>query len=107
MEKSKLIELLNNAYGRTQKTPDGLYCRMGRIDRAYNLMVSANGDRPKYQKAINDMQVDTISVFDKADRELINYVRICKREGKDVDVNAPDCDCPYCQQQPTFGGNRL
>jgi hypothetical protein len=30
-----------DAYGRTQETPAGIFCRLGRLDRAYD--IAANG----------------------------------------------------------------
>ncbi len=104
--KQTAIEALMDAYGRTQVTPDGMYCRFGRIDRAYRMKAQKNGGE-KYQAAIKEMEDAATQAFAKADAAMASFVRLCKLDGLESDINAPVCDCPYCQQTPTFGGQRL
>jgi len=100
------VDALMDAYGRTQTTPDGIYCRFGRIDRAYKMKAQKQGGE-KYQAAIKEMEDSANQAFAKADAAMASYARLRKMEGLENDLDAPSCDCPYCQQTPTFGGQRL
>lgn len=92
----KAVEALQDAYGRTQKTPDGLMCRMGRIDRAYQRMSTANGNKAKYEVAIKAMRDDAAAAFALADKLQATYARLCKIENIAADIDLPNCDCSYC-----------
>lgn len=105
--KQTAIKAMMDAYGRTQATPDGMYCRFGRIDRAYRMKAQKNGGE-KYQAAIKEMEDAATQAFAKSDAAMASYARLRKLlEGLENDIDAPTCDCPYCQQTPTFGGQRL
>lgn len=97
------MDALYQAYGRSQATPDGMYCMMGRIDRAYDIVV-ANGNQPKHLQAIQGMQEEANKAFAKADQAVAAYRRVCRMEGADGDIEEPECDCPHCKRVPTFGG---
>lgn len=94
--RQKAIEALQDAYGRSQKTPDGLMCRMGRIDRAYQLKASATGNAEKYKTAIAKMEQEATAAFDQADRVMATYTRLCKIEGVSNALDVSQCDCAYC-----------
>lgn len=97
---------LGDAYGRSQATPDGMYCRIGRIDRAYDIAVQ-RGNPENALIAIRKMQVDAQAAFDEFNKAVVNYRRLCRLEGateQDIDVQ---CDCPSCRRVQTFGGVEL
>lgn len=91
------IKALQDAYGRTQSTPDGMMCRMGRIDRAYQLRGRANGNGAKYDAAIKAMRDDAEAAFALADKATATYQRLCKSQNITANMDAPNCDCSYCQ----------
>jgi len=99
--RQKALESLQNAYGRTQVTPDGMMCRMGRIDRAYQLKAGANGNAGKYQAAIVAMQNDATAAFAEADKAMATYQRLCKSQNITANMDAPNCDCSYCKGEIT------
>lgn len=99
--RQKALESLQNAYGHTQATPDGMMCRMGRIDRAYQLKASANGNAGKYQAAIVAMQNDATAAFAEADKAMATYQRLCKSQNITANMDAPNCDCSYCKGEFT------
>ena len=99
--RQKALEALQNAYGRTQATPDGMMCRMGRIDRAYQLKAGANGNASKYQAAIVAMQNDATAAFAEADKAMATYQRLCKSQNITASLDAPNCDCGYCKGEFT------
>ena len=101
--RKKAVAALEKAYGRSEATPDGMYCLIGRIDRAYDI-VAANGNQPKHLRAVEDMATDAQATFAEAERLLLAYRRVCKREGATDDLEMPVCDCPSCKRVPTFGG---
>lgn len=102
--RQKAAEALQDAYGRTQPTPDGLHCRIGRIGRAYDLMARANGNAGKYQDAIGQMEKETLVVFNMADRLVASFVRLAKLEGQEGNIETPICDCPHCANEPRKAG---
>jgi hypothetical protein len=104
--KQRAEEALQDAYGRTQATPDGMYCRIGRIDRAYRLM-AAKGETPKFRAAIKEMEDEATTAFSRADRAIVYFERTTRREGLTDALNTPVCDCPYCSQEPTWGGKKI
>jgi len=93
----KALEALQDAYGRSQATPEGVMCRMGRIDRAYQLKARANGNAGKYQAAITVLKNDAQSAFVNADKLMATYQRLCKAQNIIATIEAPVCDCPYCK----------
>lgn len=95
--RQKLLSALQDAYGRTQATPDGMMCRMGRIDRAYQLKEKAGDKAVKYEAAIKAMRDDAQTAFANADRMTATYQRSCKSQNITADTNIPTCDCSYCQ----------
>lgn len=97
------VDALANAYGRTQATPDGMYCRIGRIDRAYDI-AAQHGNPDKAMVAIAKMIAESEQAFAQAEKSTATYARLCKREGKGEPVEPPTCDCPSCRRTPTFGG---
>lgn len=101
--KEKLLQAFADAYGRTQTTPDGLLCRMGRIARAYRLMAQAS-DGTKHQVVIKKMQEEATHAYALEDRLRAAYVRLCKIEDVSADLDIVGCDCPHCRQRPMFGG---
>ena len=108
------IQALDDAYGRTQSTPDGLYCRIGRVNRAYKIIAQRNlmPDSANYKAAmatIKTMEDAANESFAAADKALSNYIRQCKQAKKENDVAAPVCDCPYCRvpYPPTINGVKL
>jgi len=103
--RQKALEALQNAYGRTQATPDGMMCRMGRIDRAYQLKAGANGNAGKYQAAIVAMQNDATAAFADADKAMATYQRLCKSQNITANMDAPNCDCSYCKGEITGSMN--
>lgn len=103
--RQKALEALQNAYGRTQATPDGMMCRMGRIDRAYQLKASANGNASKYQAAIVAIQNDATAAFAEADKAMATYQRLCKSQNITANMDAPNCDCSYCKGEITGSMN--
>lgn len=94
--RQKAAAALQDAYGRTQATPDGSMCRMGRIDRAYQLKAGANGNAGKYQIAITKMQEEATAAFAEADKAMATYARLCKQQNIAADIDTPACDCAYC-----------
>jgi len=104
--RQKALEALQNAYGRTQATPDGMMCRMGRIDRAYQLKAGANGNAGKYQAAIVAMQNDATAAFADADKAMATYQRLCKSQNITANMDAPNCDCSYCKGEIAGSMNR-
>lgn len=101
--KEEALKALFDAYGRSQATPSGMYCMMGRIDRAYDL-AAENENQPQYIKAIKAMQEEALRLFAQADRALAAYRRVCRLEGVSDDIVEPECDCPHCKRVPTFWG---
>lgn len=99
--RQKALEALQDAYGRSQATPDGTMCRMGRIDRAYRHKATANGNASKYQAAIVAMQNDANAAFAAADKAMATYQRLCKSQNITATVDAPACDCSYCKGEFT------
>lgn len=104
--KQVALHALDDAYGRTQTTPDGLYCRIGRIDRAYRILKGNNSPiAMKARATIKTMEEDAKNAFVQADRTLASYVRARKFSGQGNDLDAPTCDCAYCSQPaPTING---
>lgn len=110
--KQTALQALNDAYGRTQTTPEGLYCRIGRIDRAYRILAQKGADNSpiaiKAKSMIASMEEDADKVFAQADKALASYIRSRKFGGLPNDIDAPICDCAYCSQPaPTINGVRL
>ena len=103
--RQKALETLQNTYGRTQATPDGMMCRMGRIDRAYQLKAGANGNADKYHAAIVAMQNDATAAFADADKAMATYQRLCKSQNITANMDAPNCDCSYCKGEITGSMN--
>lgn len=101
--RQKTLQALQDAYGRTQATPDGMMCRMGRIDRAYQLKAKAGDKAAKYETAIKAMRDDAQTAFANADRLTAIYQRVCKSQNITADMNIPTCDCSYCQTGLTTG----
>ena len=97
----KALEALQDAYGRAQATPDGMMCRMGRIDRAYQLKARANGNAQKYEAAIKALQDDATASFANADKLMATYQRLCKSQNITASLDAPNCDCGYCKGEFT------
>jgi hypothetical protein len=103
--RQKALEALQNAYGRTQATPDGMMCRMGRIDRAYQLKANANGNAHKYEAAIKVLRDDATASFANADKLMATYQRLCKSQNITATIDAPTCDCSYCKGEITGSMN--
>lgn len=103
--RQKALEALQDAYGRSQTTPDGMMCRLGRIDRAYQVKAGANGNAGKYQAAITVLQNDAQTAFANADKLTATYARLCKQQNITVNIEAPVCDCPYCKSEITGSMN--
>ena len=103
--RQKALDALQDAYGRSQTTPDGMMCRLGRIDRAYQVKASANGNASKYQAAIAKLQDDAKTAFANADKLTATYARLCKQQNITANIDAPICDCPYCKSQITGSMN--
>lgn len=103
--RQKALEALQDAYGRSQATPEGVMCRMGRIDRAYQLKARANGNAGKYQAAITVLKNDAQSAFVNADKLMATYQRLCKAQNITADIDTPTCDCSYCKGEITGSMN--
>lgn len=102
IEREEAAHALYLAYGRSQSTPDGMYCVMGRIDRAYEI-AAQKGNKKKYIQAISAMQNKANQLFADADKKLAAHRRVCRLENIPENLSAPECDCPHCQRVPTFG----
>lgn len=103
--RQKTLEALLDAYGRSQATPEGMMCRMGRIDRAYQLKAGANGNAHKYEAAIKVLQGDATASFANADKLTATYARLCKQQNIPAIIDAPVCDCVYCKSEITGSMN--
>lgn len=101
--RQKTLDALQDAYGRTQATPDGMMCRMGRIDRACQLKAKAGDKATKYETAIKAMQDDARTAFANADRLTAIYQQVCKSQNITADMDISTCDCSYCQTGLTSG----
>lgn len=101
--RQQAVDALLDAYGRTQATPDGMYCRIGRIDRAYNI-AAGKGNPDKAMATIAAMVAEAEQAFAQAEKTTATYARLSKREGKGDTVEPPTCDCPSCRRVPMFGG---
>lgn len=102
--KTAAVQAMNDAYGRTQQTPAGMFCRMGRIDRAYDLVAAHAGDE-RYQNALRRLLQELESAEREANRAMANYLRICRQQQITPETIDPNCDCPVCSSP--FPGCKL
>jgi hypothetical protein len=82
-----------------------MMCRMGRIDRAYQLKANANGNAHKYEAAIKVLRDDATASFVNADKLMATYQRLCKSQNIIATIEAPVCDCSYCKGEITGSMN--
>lgn len=101
--RQQAVDALADAYGRTQATPNGMYCRIGRIDRAYDI-AAGKGNPDVVMVQIAKMVAEAEQAFAQAEKATATYARLSKREGKGDAVEPPTCDCPSCRRTPRFGG---
>lgn len=93
------LEGYTKAYGQQHKTPVGMMCWQGRIERAKELIAAASGDdKVKKQKAMASMITLAEKDFIEGERLHADYVDLCRSVGvTPKDVN-PDCQCDFCQR---------
>lgn len=88
------------AYGRIHKTPDGMFCWVGRIGRAYDLMAQSPNEMTA--KAIVKMRQLASAAIDEAEKAKADYWRLCDIAGVTPKDTVIDCGCPACTTEPTF-----
>lgn len=96
------IEGYTKAYGQVHDTPDGKFCWMGRIDRAYALTAKAEGEmaQRKMKKGVDAMITLAEKDFIAGEKANADYVDACNSLGIASQEINPDCQCLYCQRVP-------
>jgi hypothetical protein len=96
------IDGYTKAYGQQHKTPDGMFCWMGRIDRAYALMAKADGEmaQRKMKKGVDAMINLAQKDFIEGEKAHADYVDACNSLSMTPQDINPDCQCQYCQRVP-------
>lgn len=87
------------AYGQIHNTPDGSFCWMGRIDRAYEKS-KTNPNNEKVRSAIRSLEFLAMGDMADAEKKRASYLDMCRAnmaEWNDTDI---ECGCPYCQRVP-------
>jgi hypothetical protein len=75
---------------------------MGRIDRAYALMATAEGEmaQRKMRKGIESLIDLAQKDFIKGEKAHADYVDACNSLSITPQAIEPDCQCEYCQRVP-------
>lgn len=89
------------AYGRVHKTPDGMFCWMGRLDRAYMVLADKQDD-PQTKIKLEKMEAMIKAAYELAETTTAAYQKECKEAGISPQDIKIDCDCPCCKRQATF-----
>ena len=96
------IDGYTKAYGQVHDTPDGKFCWMGRIDRAYALTAKADGEmaQRKMKKGVEAMINLAQKDFINGEKAHADYVDACNSLSITPQAIEPDCQCEYCQRVP-------
>lgn len=90
------------AYGQVHDTPDGKFCWMGRIDRAYTMTAKAEDEvnKRRMEKAVQQLIGLAQKDFIEGERAHADYVDACGQLGITPQEIEPGCQCEYCQRVP-------
>lgn len=77
-----------------------MFCWMGRIGRAYDLMAQSPNEMTA--KAIVRMRQLASAAIDEAEKAKADYWQLCHVAGVTPKDTVIDCGCPACMTEPTF-----
>lgn len=89
------------AYGQVHKTPDGMFCWIGRLDRAYTILADAKDD-PQTRVKLENLEMLVKNAIALADGKYNSYHLMAVAMGKSPKEPQIDCGCQCCTREETF-----